>query len=160
MDLASKQSWFAAQPEPFKILVLLEVLYQLTIDDARISTEVDTDLKWEAAWQASECHHRVLEYVRALLFRSDHNYPDDVIIEIVDYKLESLGSGALHPFGLGSRRRSRIQVRRAPPALNEHRRLGQAKRRPNTRYSCPAHRLDPSHWSCVGSSLSLDPTYT
>ena len=29
----------------------------------------------------------MLEYLRGLLFRSDHNYPDDVIIEIVDYKL-------------------------------------------------------------------------
>jgi len=87
MDLPSKQAWFAAQPEPFKILVLIEVLYQLTIVMRGVSTEVDTDHKWEAAWQASECHHRVLEYVRSLLFRSDDNYPDDVIIEIVDYKL-------------------------------------------------------------------------
>jgi len=86
-DLPSKQSWFAAQPEPFKIAVLIEVLYQLTIVMRGISTEADTDHKWEAAWEASELHHRVLEYVRSLLFRSDRNYPDDVIIEIVDYKL-------------------------------------------------------------------------
>src|SRR2546428_804857 len=95
IDLASKQSWFAAQPEPFKILVLLEVLYQLTIVMRGISTEVDTDLKWEAAWQASECHHRVLEYVRGLLFRTHDNYPDEVIIEIVDYKLSR---PALEPY--------------------------------------------------------------
>lgn len=87
MDLASKQAWFAAQPEPFKILVLIEVLYQLTIVMRGVSTEPDTALKWEAAWEASECHHRVLEYVRALMFRSQHNYPDDVIIEIVHHKL-------------------------------------------------------------------------
>jgi hypothetical protein len=87
MDLPSKQAWFAAQPEPFKIALRIEVLYQLTIVMRGISTEADTDLKWEAAWEASELHHRVLEYVRSLLFRSEHNYPDDVIIEIVDYKL-------------------------------------------------------------------------
>jgi hypothetical protein len=52
--------------------------------------------KWEAAWEASECHHRVLEYVRGLMFRSRDNYPDDVIIEIVDYKL---GRPALQPYG-------------------------------------------------------------
>jgi hypothetical protein len=95
MDLPSKQAWFAAQPEPFKILLLIEVLYQLTIVMRGISTEADTDRKWEAAWEASECHHRVLEYVRSLLFRSDHNYPDDVIIEIVDYKLSR---PALEPY--------------------------------------------------------------
>ena len=95
MDLASKQSWFTAQPEPFKILVLLEMLYQLTIVMRGISTEADTDLKWEAAWQASECHHRVLEYVRGLLFRSESNYPDDVIVEIVDHKLSH---PALEPY--------------------------------------------------------------
>ena len=95
MDLPSKQAWFAAQPEPFKILVLIKVLYQLTIVMRGISTEADTDRKWEAAWEASECHHRVLEYLRGLLFRSDRNYPDDVIIHIVDYKL---GHSALQPY--------------------------------------------------------------
>lgn len=87
MDLTSRQSWFAAQPEPLKMLVLIEVLYQLTIAMRGISTDADANLKWEAAWQASECHHKVLEYVRALLFRSDRNYPDDVIVEIVTEKL-------------------------------------------------------------------------
>jgi hypothetical protein len=53
MDLPSKQAWFAAQPEPFKIAVLIEVLYQLTIVMRGVSTEADTDLKWEAAWEAS-----------------------------------------------------------------------------------------------------------
>jgi hypothetical protein len=87
MDLASKQLWFAAQPESFKILMLTEVLYQLTIVMRGISTEEDTALKWQAAWEASECHHRVLEYIRSLMMRSRDNYPDDVIVEIVDYKL-------------------------------------------------------------------------
>lgn len=87
MDLASKQRWFAAQPQPFKVLLLVEVLYQLTIVMRGISTERDTDLKWQAAWEASECHHRVLEYVRSLMMRSEQNYPDDVIIEVINYKL-------------------------------------------------------------------------
>lgn len=95
MDLLSKQAWFAAQPEPFKIVVLIEVLYQLTIAMRGFSTEPDTARRWEAAWEASECHHRVLEYVRALMFRSRDNYPDDVIIEIVHDKL---GRPALQPY--------------------------------------------------------------
>ena len=37
----------------------------------------------------------MLEYLRGLLFRSDHNYPDDVIIHVVDYKL---GHSALQPY--------------------------------------------------------------
>ena len=97
MDLPSKQAWFAAQPEPFKILLLIEVLYELTIAMRGISTQQDTSRKWEAAWEASECHHRVLEYLRALMFRSPHNYPDDVIIEIVQNKLSR---PALQPYGL------------------------------------------------------------
>jgi hypothetical protein len=95
MDLVSKQAWFAAQPEPFKIALLIEVLYQLTIVVRGISTQEDTSRKWEAAWEASECHHRVLEYVRALMSRSRDNYPDDVIIEIVHHKL---GRAALQPY--------------------------------------------------------------
>jgi hypothetical protein len=95
MDLASKQAWFAAQPEPFKIALLIEVLYQLTIVMRGISTQQDASRKWEAAWEASECHHRVLEYLRALMYRSSQNYPDDVIVEIVDYKL---ARSALQPY--------------------------------------------------------------
>jgi hypothetical protein len=58
MDLPSKQEWFAGQPEPFKIAFLLEVLYQLTLAMRGFSTEQDVEIKWQAAWEASECHHR------------------------------------------------------------------------------------------------------
>jgi hypothetical protein len=31
VDLASKQSWFAAQPDAFTVLLLLKVMHELTI---------------------------------------------------------------------------------------------------------------------------------
>jgi len=85
MELASKQSWFAAQPEPFRLLVLLEVMHQLTMVLRDVSTSGDKDFMWRCAWLVSECNHRLVGYASAVMTRQPH-YPDDVIIGILfDY---------------------------------------------------------------------------
>jgi len=85
MDLKSKKSWFAAQPEPFKILLLLEVMHELTIVLRGISTMDDKDLLWRSAWTISECNHRLVGYATAVMTEQPR-YPDDVIIGILfDY---------------------------------------------------------------------------
>ena len=85
MDLASRQSWFAAQPEQFKLLVLLEVMHELTIVLQDVSTTGDKDLMWRSAWLISECNHRLLGNASAVMTRQPC-YPDDVIVGILfDY---------------------------------------------------------------------------
>ena len=87
MDRPSIKSWFAAQSERFKILVLLEVMHWLTIALRDIATTEDLDpkSKWEAAWLVSECNHRLTGYITAVMTGQPH-YPDDVIIGILfDY---------------------------------------------------------------------------
>jgi len=94
MDLASKQSWFAAQPEPFKILVLLEVMHELTLVLRDVSASADKDLMWKSAWLVSECNHRLLGYASAVMTRQPH-YPDRVIVEIL---FDHIGNAALEPY--------------------------------------------------------------
>ena len=85
MGLASKKSWFAAQPDAFKVLVLLKVMHELTIVLRIISTEGDDDLMRRSGWIISECNHRLVGYAGGVMTQRPH-YPDDVIIEILfDY---------------------------------------------------------------------------
>jgi hypothetical protein len=94
MDLASKQLWFAAQPEPFRVLVLLEVIHELTLVLRDISTLGDRDLMWRSAWIISECTHRLVGYATAAMTGQPH-YPDDVIIEIL---FDHMGHDKLAPY--------------------------------------------------------------
>jgi hypothetical protein len=94
MDLASKKSWFAAQPEPFKILVLLGVMHELTMVLRDISTTDDKDLMWKSAWIISECNHRLASYAFEVMTQLPH-YPDDVIIEIL---FDHIGHPTLEPY--------------------------------------------------------------
>lgn len=85
MDLASRQSWFATQPERLKLLLLIEVMHELTIVLKDVSTTGDKDLMWRSAWLISECNHRLLGYASAVMTRQPH-YPDDVLVGILfDY---------------------------------------------------------------------------
>jgi hypothetical protein len=85
MDLASKQSWFAAQPDAFKVLLLLKVMHELTIVLRVISTSGDDDLMRRSAWIISECNHRLVGYACGVMTQGPR-YPDDVIIGILfDY---------------------------------------------------------------------------
>jgi hypothetical protein len=85
MDLASKQAWFAAQPDAFKVLLLLEVMHELTIVLRIISSSGDDDLMRRSAWIISECNHRLVGYAFGVMTQRPH-YPDDVIIGILfDY---------------------------------------------------------------------------
>ena len=85
MDLASKQSWFAAQPDAFKVLLLLRVMHELTIVLRVVSTSDDEDLKWKCGLDISECNHRLVGYACGVMTQRPH-YPDDVIIGILfDY---------------------------------------------------------------------------
>ena len=61
MDLASRKSWFAAQPDAFKVLLLLKVMHELTIVLRVISTSDDEDLM-ECGLSVSECNHRLIGY--------------------------------------------------------------------------------------------------
>jgi hypothetical protein len=79
MDLASRQSWFATQPERFKLLLLIEVMHELTIVLRDISTTGDKNLMWRSAWLISECNHRLLGNASAVLTRQPC-YPDDVVV--------------------------------------------------------------------------------
>jgi hypothetical protein len=97
MDLASKKSWFAAQPEPFKILVLLGVMHELTMVLRGISTTDDKDLMWKSAWIISECNHRLVSYAFEVMTQLPH-YPDEVIIEIL---FDHIGHPALEPYADG-----------------------------------------------------------
>ena len=85
MDLASKKSWFAAQPDAFKVLLLLEVMHELTIILRVISTSGDDELMRRSAWIISECNHRLVGYAFGVMTQRPH-YPDEVIIGILfDY---------------------------------------------------------------------------
>ena len=85
MDLASKKSWFAAQPDAFKVLLLLEVMHELTIVLRVISTSGDDELMRRSAWIISECNHRLVGYAFGVMTQRPH-YPDEVIIGILfDY---------------------------------------------------------------------------
>jgi hypothetical protein len=96
MDLASRQSWFATQPERFKLLLLIEVMHELTIVLRDISTTGDKNLMWRSAWLISECNHRLLGNASAVLTRQPC-YPDDVVVGILfDY----LDNQTLEPYTL------------------------------------------------------------
>jgi hypothetical protein len=85
MDLASKQSWFAAQPDAFKVLLLLKVMHELTIVLRVISTSGDDELMRRSGWIISECNHRLVGYACGVMTQGPR-YPDDVIIGILfDY---------------------------------------------------------------------------
>ena len=87
MDRPEIESWFAAQTERFRMLVLLEVMHWLTLSLRDVATrdELDTRSKWEAAWIVSECNHRLTGYISAVMAGQPH-YPEDVIIGILfDY---------------------------------------------------------------------------
>jgi hypothetical protein len=76
------KEWFAAQPAPFRNLILLEVASELTVVLRVISTEQGKDELLKSHWVVSECQHRLLGYVTAAMTDQEH-YPDDVIIEIL-----------------------------------------------------------------------------
>ena len=82
MDLATKQSWFAAQPDAFKVLLLLEVMHELTIVLRVISTSGDDELMRRSGWVISECNHRLVGYACGVMTQGPR-YPDDAIIGIV-----------------------------------------------------------------------------
>ena len=85
MDLASRKSWFAAQPDAFKILLLLRVMHELTIVLRIISSSGDDDLMRRSGWIISECNHRLVGYAFGVMTQRPR-YPDDVIIGILfDY---------------------------------------------------------------------------
>jgi hypothetical protein len=85
MDLTSKQSWFAAQPDAFKVLLLLKVMHELTIVLRVISTSSDDELMRRSGWIISECNHRLVGYACGVMTQGPR-YPDDVIIGILfDY---------------------------------------------------------------------------
>jgi hypothetical protein len=87
MDRPSLESWFAAQPPQFRILVLLRVMHWLTLvlRDVATTDSLDPKSKWEAAWLVSECNHRLTGYTSAVM-TGNPRYPDDVIIGILfDY---------------------------------------------------------------------------
>ena len=94
MDIASKQSWFSAQPPPLKILFLLEIMHELTLVLRDVSTTANNDLMWKSAWTISECNHRLIGYATAAITQQPH-YPDDVIIEIL---FDHLRHGPLEPY--------------------------------------------------------------
>jgi hypothetical protein len=87
MDRSSIKSWFAEQPEQFKILVLLKVMHGLTLVLRDISTTGDEDLMRKSAWIISECNHRLTAYAAAIM-TAQPRYPDDVIIGILFDHLE------------------------------------------------------------------------
>src|SRR5262245_13181049 len=96
MDRPETEAWFAAQPPQFRILILLEVMHWLTIAlrDVATTDGLDPKAKWEAAWRASECNHRLTGYVTAVM-TGHPRYPDDVIVGILfDY----LDHPALQPY--------------------------------------------------------------
>ena len=76
------KDWFATQPAPLKILILLEVASELTVVLRAISTGQDKDELLKSYWVISECQNRLLDYVTAVMTNQEH-YPDDVIIEIL-----------------------------------------------------------------------------
>ena len=84
MDRPLLESWFAAQSERFRILVLLRVMHWLTISlrDVATADGLDSKSKWEAAWTVSECNHRLTGYISAVMTGRPH-YPEDVIIGIL-----------------------------------------------------------------------------
>jgi hypothetical protein len=85
MDLASRKSWFAAQPDAFRVLLLLRVMHELTIVLRVISSSGDDDLMRRSAWIISECNHRLVGYAFGVMTQRPR-YPDDVIIGILfDY---------------------------------------------------------------------------
>lgn len=85
MDRPSLESWFAAQPERFRTLVLLEVMHELTIVLRDVSFADDSEKKWQSAYLVSECNHRLIGYSTAVM-TGQPRYPDDVIIGILfDY---------------------------------------------------------------------------
>jgi hypothetical protein len=76
------------------MLVLLEVMQELTIVLRVISTADDKDLMWRSSWIVSECNHRLIGYLTSVMTRQPH-YPDDVIVRILfDY----LGHETLEPY--------------------------------------------------------------
>lgn len=85
MHRPETESWFAAQPAKFRILVLLKVMHELTIVLREISFIGDWEQKWQLAYLVSECNHRLVGYITAVMTGQPH-YPDDVIIGILfDY---------------------------------------------------------------------------
>ena len=85
MELASRKSWFAAQPDAFKVLLLLKVMHELTIVLRVISTSGDDELMRRSGWIISECNHRLVGYASGLMTQGPR-YPDEVIVGILfDY---------------------------------------------------------------------------
>jgi hypothetical protein len=78
MDRPETEAWFAAQPTPFRLLVLLEVMHWLTIALRDVATRDDLDARarWEAAYLVSECNHRLVGYITAVMTGQPH-YPDE-----------------------------------------------------------------------------------
>ncbi len=85
MDRPETEAWFAAQPAQFRHLILLEVMRDLTIVMREVSFAEDAEHRWRAAYLVSECNHRMLGYISAVMTDQPH-YPEDVIIGILfDY---------------------------------------------------------------------------
>ena len=83
---------------------------------------------WKRPGCISECNHRVARAtLRSLLFRSRPQLSRRRHHRDRRLSARSPGSRALRRLGLGSRRRSRHQVRRAPPALMSSRNFALAK---------------------------------
>jgi len=109
MDLASRKSWFAAQPDAFKVLLLLKVMHELTIVLRVISTSGDEELMRRSGWIISECNHRLVGYACGVMTQGPR-YPDDVIIAILFDYLE-------HPLSSRTLARCGTRPSKPPPTL-------------------------------------------
>lgn len=97
MDVAARKSWFASQPERFRIALLLEAMHELTLVLRDVYTMDDKELLAETGWIISECNHRLVGYLFGVVTHGPR-YPDEVIIGVLfDY----LGHPTLAPYASG-----------------------------------------------------------
>jgi hypothetical protein len=84
MDKLAMQSWFSALSPSDKVVVLLDVMHELTIATRSVFLDYagDCEARSRLAYAISELNHRLTAAAGAMM-QNRETYPDDVLIEML-----------------------------------------------------------------------------
>lgn len=84
MDFAAIQAWFNALPRSEKVVVLLNIMFELTLvmRELGLQHSEDCETRWRLAYHLSEMNHRFTSAAWAMM-ENRPTIPGDVLMEIL-----------------------------------------------------------------------------
>ena len=83
MNMTSLKSWFLSQTDAERIVFIMKLMHELTVNFRYFTTLSDTALLLIAASKFNELNHRLTAYTLAILKQSPH-YPDEIIFDMIE----------------------------------------------------------------------------